>query len=57
MMLEVRNLAYKWMLYDNNLFSLVAVFIYHVIIQHSCKSLLFDVEIIFIIKQQVNSST
>lgn len=47
-------LACKWILYDDNLFSLVAVFIYNLIIQHSYKSLPFAVEIIFIIKLQVN---
>lgn len=51
---EVRILACKWTLYANNLFSLVAVFIYNLIIQPSCKPLLFAVEIIFIIKQKVH---
>lgn len=54
MMPEVRILACKRTLYANNLLSLVAVFIYNLIIQHSCKSLLFAVEIIFITKQQVH---
>lgn len=53
MMLEVRLLTCKWSLYANNLFSL-AVFICDSITQHSCKSLLFAVEIIFIIRQQVH---
>lgn len=54
MVLEVRLLTCKWTLYANNLFSLVAVFIYNSITQHSCKSLPFAVEIIFIIKQEVH---
>lgn len=54
MMLEVRLLTCKWSLCANNLFSLVAVFICNSITQHLCKSLLFAVEIIFIIRQQVH---
>lgn len=54
---EVRILACKWTLYANNLFSLVAVFIYNLIIQPSCKPLLFAVEIIFIIKQKSTFKT
>lgn len=54
MMLEVRILDCKLTLYANNLFSLVAVFIYNTIIQHSRKSLPFSREIILIIKQQVH---
>lgn len=54
MVLEVRLLTCKWTLYANNLFSLVAVFIYNSITQHSCKSLPFAVEIIFVIKQEVH---
>ena len=54
MMAEVRLLTYKWTLYANNLFSLVAVFTQYSITQHSCKALPFAEEIRFVIKQQVH---
>lgn len=54
MMAEVRLLTCKWILYANNLFSLVAVFIQYSITQHSGKALPFAEEIRFVIKKHVH---